>query len=121
MQPINLLDYEELARQRMAHLPWAWDYFQGGSEDEVSLHANRTAFEHVRLRPRILVDVSMCDMRTSVLGTAVSMPILIAPTAGHGLAHSFPLWQTLSATAGLRLPAQASPLRERDRAASTRP
>jgi isopentenyl diphosphate isomerase/L-lactate dehydrogenase-like FMN-dependent dehydrogenase len=87
MQPINLFDYEALAGQRMAHIPWAWDYYQGGSEDEVSLGANRTAFEHLRLRPRMLVKVSTCDLRTSVLGTTVSMPILVAPTAGHGLAH----------------------------------
>ena len=87
MQPINLFDYEALAGQRMAHIPWAWDYYQGGSEDEVSLRANRNAFEHLRLRPRMLVNVSTCDLRTSVLGTTVSMPILVAPTAGHGLAH----------------------------------
>ncbi len=87
MQPINLFDYEALAGQRMAHIPWAWDYYQGGSEDEVSLRANRAAFEHLRLRPRMLVNVSTCDLRTSVLGTTVSMPILVAPTAGHGLAH----------------------------------
>ncbi len=87
MQPINLFDYEALAGQRMAHIPWAWDYYQGGSEDEVSLRANRIAFEQLRLRPRMLVDVSTCDLRTSVLGTSVSMPILVAPTAAHGLAH----------------------------------
>ena len=87
MQPINLLDYEALAGQRMAHIPWAWDYYQGGSEDEVSLRANRIAFERLRLRPRMLVDVSTCDLQTSVLGTSVSMPILVAPTAAHGLAH----------------------------------
>lgn len=39
MQPINLFDYEALAEQRMAHIPWAWDYYQGGSDDEVSLRA----------------------------------------------------------------------------------
>src|SRR5215470_4544570 len=88
MHPINLSDYEALAEQRMAHIPWAWDYYQGGSDDEVSLRANRVAFEHLRLRPRVLVDVSTCDMRTSVLGIPVSMPILVAPTAGHGLAHA---------------------------------
>jgi len=87
MQPINLFDYEVLAEQRMAHIPWAWDYYQGGSEDEVSLRANRIAFEQLRLRPRMLVDASTCDLRTSVLGTSVSMPILVAPTAAHGLAH----------------------------------
>jgi isopentenyl diphosphate isomerase/L-lactate dehydrogenase-like FMN-dependent dehydrogenase len=87
MDPINLFDYEALAEQRMAHVRWAWDYYQGGSEDEVSLRANRAAFERLRLRPRVLVDVSTCDLRTSVLGIPVSMPILVAPTAGHGLAH----------------------------------
>ena len=87
MQPLNLLDYEALAGQRMGHIPWAWDYYQGGSEDEVSLRANRAAFEQLRLRTRMLVKVSTCDLRTSVLGTSVSMPILVAPTAGHGLAH----------------------------------
>src|SRR5258708_27862709 len=35
----------------------------------------------------MLVNVSTCDLRTSVLGTSGSMPILVAPTAGHGLAH----------------------------------
>ena len=88
MQPINLSDYEVLAEQRMAHIPWAWDYYQGGSDDEVSLHANRVAFEQLRLCPRVLVDVKTIDMRTSVLGIPVSMPILVAPTAGHGLAHA---------------------------------
>jgi isopentenyl diphosphate isomerase/L-lactate dehydrogenase-like FMN-dependent dehydrogenase len=88
MQPINLFDYEALAAQRMAHIPWAWDYYQGGSEYEVSLRANRTAFEQLRLLPRVLVNVSTCDLRTSVLGIPISMPILVAPTAGHGLAHS---------------------------------
>ena len=88
MQPINLSDYEVLAEQQMAHIPWAWDFYQGGSDDEVSLHGNRVAFAQLRLRPRVLVDVNRCDMRTSVLGIPVSMPILVAPTSGHGLAHS---------------------------------
>lgn len=88
MQPVNLSDYEVLAEQRMAHIPWAWDYYQGGSDDEVRLRANRVAFEQLQLRPRVLVDVKTIDMRTSVLGIPVSMPILIAPTTGHGLAHA---------------------------------
>src|SRR5207244_8581010 len=40
------------------------------------------------LRPRVLTDVSTIDMRTTVLGNSVSMPILVAPTGFHGLAHS---------------------------------
>jgi isopentenyl diphosphate isomerase/L-lactate dehydrogenase-like FMN-dependent dehydrogenase len=88
MQPINLSDYEVLAERQMAHIPWAWDYYRGGSDDEVSLRANRAAFEQLKLRPRVLVDVKRIDMRTSVLGIPVSMPILVAPTAGHDLAHA---------------------------------
>src|SRR6266567_5582745 len=85
MELINLSDYETLAQ---AHIePAAWDFIQGGSDDEVTLRANRTAFEHILLRPRMLVDVRVCDMRTTVLGTLVNMPILIAPTAFHCLAH----------------------------------
>jgi len=87
MDPVNVFEYEALAQTRMD--PACWDFYQGGSDDEVTLRANRTAFERIRLRPRVLVDVSAStlDMRTIVLGTAVSMPILIAPTALHCMAH----------------------------------
>ncbi len=85
MGPINLLDYEALARERLQ--PAIWDYYQGGSDDEVTIQANRAAFVRLLLRPRMLVDVSRIEMRTTVLGTPVSMPILVAPTASHKLAH----------------------------------
>jgi isopentenyl diphosphate isomerase/L-lactate dehydrogenase-like FMN-dependent dehydrogenase/predicted DNA-binding transcriptional regulator YafY len=85
MQPINLREYEALAQTHMD--PAAWDYFQGGSDDEVTLRENCAAFQRIRLRPRVLVDVSTIDMRTTVLGIPVSMPILVAPTGFHGLAH----------------------------------
>jgi len=85
MQPVNLSDYEALAKARLDR--GTLDYYQGGSDDEVTLRANRTAFERLRLRPRVLVDVSSCDLRTSVIDIPVSMPILVAPTAAHALAH----------------------------------
>lgn len=85
MEPINVFDYEHLAKARME--PSAWDYYYSGSDDEVTLRANRTAFECIELRPRVLMDVSTCDTRTTVLDTAISMPILVAPTAFHSLAH----------------------------------
>ena len=83
---INVHDYEAAAQARIE--PGAWDYYQGGSDDEVTLRANRNAFERIRLRPRMLVDVQHPDMHTTVLGTPVSMPILVAPSAYHRLAHS---------------------------------
>ena len=85
LQLINLSDYETLAQ---AHIePAAWDFIQGGSDDEVTLRANRSAFERLRLRPRMLVKGSTPNLSTTVLGTPVSMPILVAPAANHGMAH----------------------------------
>ncbi|HLZ55416.1 MAG TPA: alpha-hydroxy acid oxidase [Ktedonosporobacter sp.] len=86
MEPVNVSDYETLARERIE--PILWDYYMGGSDDEVTLRVNRSAFERIQLRPRMLVDVSTCSTNTTVLGTPISMPILIAPTACHGFAHS---------------------------------
>ena len=85
MDPINVFEYEALAQSKMD--PAHWDFFAGGSDDEVTLRSNRATLERIRLRPRVLVDVSMIDTRTSVLGAPVSMPLLIAPTAMHCLAH----------------------------------
>jgi len=85
MEPINIFDYESLAQTRMEAS--AWNYYQSGSNDEITLRANRAAFERIQLRPRILVDVSACEMHTTVLGTPLRMPIMIAPTAFHCLAH----------------------------------
>jgi 4-hydroxymandelate oxidase len=87
VEPVNVFDYEKLAQARMA--PPLWDFYQGGSDDEVTIRACRTAFERIKLRPRVLVDVSpdALDMRTTVLGTPISMPIMIAPTALHCIAH----------------------------------
>src|SRR2546425_8017280 len=84
MRPINLHEYEKLAEARLD--PATWDYYVGGADDEVTLRENVAAFQRYWLRPRVLVDVSKIDLSTTVLGTPVSMPILIAPTAGHGLA-----------------------------------
>jgi isopentenyl diphosphate isomerase/L-lactate dehydrogenase-like FMN-dependent dehydrogenase len=83
--PINVSDYEALAQAALP--PVNWDFFYGGSDDEVTLRANRSAFERIRLRTRVLMDVNRCDISTSVLGLPVSMPILLAPSAAHGLAH----------------------------------
>jgi 4-hydroxymandelate oxidase len=85
MELVNVNEYEAVARGRMdaAH----WDYYMGGSGDELTLRANCSAFERIWLRPRMLVDISTCALQTTVLGTPVSMPILVAPTAFHGFAH----------------------------------
>ena len=85
MEPLNVFEYELLAKERMN--PVYWDFYAGGSDDEVTLRANQADFARIRLRPRMLVDVTQCDTSTSVLGRPVPMPILIAPTSMHCLAH----------------------------------
>ncbi len=85
MDPINLRDYETLAQGRLDQA--VWDTYAQGSEDEVTLRANRSAYAAVRLRPRIFVDVRACDISTTVLGTSINLPVLIAPTSVQQLAH----------------------------------
>jgi 4-hydroxymandelate oxidase len=85
MRPVCVGDYESLARERME--PVNWEYIQGGSGEEQTLRANRAAFERVFFQPRVLVDVSRCDLSTRLLGTPVSLPVGVAPMAYHRLAH----------------------------------
>lgn len=85
MEPVNVFDFEEAARAKLPAM--VYDYYAGGAQDEVTLRANRAAFERTCLRYRVLVDVSQRDLATTVLGQRVAMPILVAPTAFHGLAH----------------------------------
>jgi len=77
---VNIEDLRGLAKRR---LPRAiFDFFDGGAEDEVTLRENRAAFERVRLLPKVLVDVSNVDTRTSLFGKDASLPLAIAPTGG---------------------------------------
>jgi isopentenyl diphosphate isomerase/L-lactate dehydrogenase-like FMN-dependent dehydrogenase len=85
VNPVNVHDYEMLARERLDET--AWEYFRGGAGDETTLRENRTALEHWKLQPRVLVDVAAVDPSTTVLGTPVSAPILVAPVALQKLAH----------------------------------
>jgi isopentenyl diphosphate isomerase/L-lactate dehydrogenase-like FMN-dependent dehydrogenase len=83
--PLNLRDFEALARERMD--PAHFAYYAGGAGDEVTLRANEEAFAGRRLRPRVLLDVSAVDSRTTLLSREVSAPFGIAPMAQQGLAH----------------------------------
>ena len=65
----------------------AWDYLAAGSGDNHTLRRNIEAWASLRLSPRMLVDVSTLDTRLSLLGHDLDAPVLIAPTASHGLFH----------------------------------
>lgn len=84
-EPINVADYERLAEARCE--PGYWGYVVGGAGDEVTLKDNLDAFRRLLLRPRTLVDVSDVAAGTTVLGTEVAMPLLVAPTSLQRVAH----------------------------------
>jgi isopentenyl diphosphate isomerase/L-lactate dehydrogenase-like FMN-dependent dehydrogenase len=85
IDPCNVSDYERLAEEALE--PGAYGYFAGGAGDERTLRANVEAFSRWNLRPRVLVDVERTTTATTVLGTDVSMPVLVAPVAYQRMAH----------------------------------
>ena len=78
-EPLNVAEILAAAAAKVD--PKVWCYFEGGAGDEVTLRANVAAFGRWRLRPRVLVDVAEVSIATTVLGTPVSMPLLVAPFA----------------------------------------
>jgi len=83
--PLTTDEYETLARERLGRS--AYDYYAGRAGEERTLAANREAFAAIPLRPRVLVDVSAVDLRTTVLGHPIDLPVMLAPTAFNRLAH----------------------------------
>ncbi|HEX9144139.1 MAG TPA: alpha-hydroxy acid oxidase [Candidatus Binatia bacterium] len=83
--PINLFEFEAVAKERLPKEEY--DYIAGGATDEISVDRNRRAFQSWALRPRVLRDVHALDLSTTVLGTKVNLPVLIAPCGGHRKAH----------------------------------
>ncbi len=80
-----LSDFEEAAKGKIPHM--AWEFFNGAAADEITMRWNREAYQRIRLKPRILVDVSKLDTRVKLFGQEHSHPIILAPTAYHKLAH----------------------------------
>ena len=82
---INLAGLERAARRRLPRA--VFDAIAGGSGDEVTVSANQSAYQEIRLLPRVLEDVAERDMSVQVLGRRVSSPIMIAPTGLQRIAH----------------------------------
>jgi len=81
----TLADYRRAAREvlpRTVH-----EYYRSGADAQETLRANRRAYRRRALWPRMLVDVSVIDLSTTILGVKRPHPILVAPTAYHKLAH----------------------------------
>lgn len=82
---VELDAWEREAHARLSTM--ARDYYAGGAGSERTLADNLAAFDRWAFRPRVLVDVGTRDLGTRLLGGALPHPVLVAPTAFHGLAH----------------------------------
>jgi 4-hydroxymandelate oxidase len=82
---VCLADYEATAKQRIPHM--SWEFYNGSAADEISMRWNVESYQRIRLKPRVLVDVSKLDTRVTLFGHEHPFPILLAPTAYHKLAH----------------------------------
>lgn len=88
VNPIEIIDVNELeARASMVIPRGGFDYIAGGAESEKTLQRNVSAFDDIDIIPRVLRGVDKPDLKTSVLGIDISLPVIIAPAAAHGLAH----------------------------------
>ena len=76
---------EERARRVLPE--GVYDFFAAGAGCEATVAANLAAWGRIELRPRVLRDVGAVDLSVEVLGTRLAAPIMVAPTAIHGLAH----------------------------------
>jgi len=82
---LSLFDFEAEAQQLAS--AGAWARISGGAADEITLRWNHEAYERIRLKPRILVDVSKLDTRVTLFGQELPFPILLAPTGGQKFVH----------------------------------
>ncbi|MBY0453586.1 MAG: alpha-hydroxy-acid oxidizing protein [Burkholderiaceae bacterium] len=80
-----LADHERQARLRLDDSAWA--YFSGGAADEITLRANRSAWDALVLQPRVLRPLAGGHTRTTLLGRTLAHPILLAPVAFQCMAH----------------------------------
>src|SRR5215211_7762126 len=85
MQALSLRELEQQARERLD--PAVYDFFAGGADDELTLRANEAAFARIGLVPRVLRGGGRPRLEVELLGSRASMPVVIAPTAFHRLAH----------------------------------
>jgi len=85
LDPLDLTALEAAARERLER--GVYDYVAGGADDERSVADAEAAWSRLRLRPRVLRDVSEVSMATTVLGSRLPVPLLVAPMAYHRMAH----------------------------------
>ncbi len=82
---LSLFDFQAEAQRHISH--GAWERIMGASADEITMRWNHEAYEQIRLKPRILVDVSKIDTRVNLFGSDLPFPIVLAPTGAQSFVY----------------------------------
>src|SRR5579871_2995237 len=82
---LSLFDFQAEAQKHISH--GAWERVMGASADEITMRWNHEAYEHIRLKPRVLQDVSKVDTRVSLFGHQMPHPIILAPVGAQGFVY----------------------------------
>lgn len=87
-EQITVYDIDDLEKRASSIIPkGGFDYIYGGADTERTMRDNVACFDNVDIYPRVLTGVDMPDISTSILGIDISLPVIVAPAAAHGLAH----------------------------------
>ena len=79
----NIEDLRRMAKKRLPR--GIFEYVDRGAEDEIALRNNREAYEVLKIKNRVLIDVSGRSTATEIFGRKIAMPFGISPTASAGL------------------------------------
>src|SRR5919108_1257546 len=74
---VNIADLRRLAKRRLPRV--VFDYIDGGADAEVTLRDNVRAYEQLTFRPRGAVAIPSVDLKTTILGTPLELPFILAP------------------------------------------
>lgn len=88
VRPLRIADLNDLEAEAQKVMdPGAFAFISSGADSQWTLRENRAAFGRVALKPQYLVGKSAPDLRITLLGQQLSMPIITTPMGAHGLAH----------------------------------
>ncbi|XP_055622736.1 uncharacterized protein LOC129766244 [Toxorhynchites rutilus septentrionalis] len=102
MALVSVGDYHRRAAEILP--PIALEYFQGAADRAQTRALNRTAYDRIRIRPRVLMNVVNRQLGFSILGLPFDMPLGISPTALQRLAHGEGEVATARAAQAMRVP-----------------
>lgn len=82
---VNVFEFEEEGKKNLTNN--SYTYYRSGANGEHTLRENVDAYARIQMNPYVCANIKEIDLSTTVLGQRISMPLAIAPTAMHRMAH----------------------------------